>query len=1094
MRLLVLLGLSTVALLAQSCPNISATPSSDYSFLIGSAYDPVPVGSAYQWLVNGQPAASGETTQRFLLHADGNAVSAEGIAPVAATGVSYAPGRWGSALTVAAGGALSYPRRGSIDFNEGSIEMWIAPLAAGGDPTYAAREHALFYYPAPNGDYLKIAQSNSGGTLYSGGATNGGQWESAYSSSASMSGWSAGEWHHIAFTFSASGNFMRFYLDGVLAADTNEKHYTPPGPAPAPGSDRFYLGQTPGGTPAAYLIDEVRIWSRAMTAAEVAANAARPDQPRNDEVWLPLAQFSPGESFVFQLASCPAPEFDYLGIPVSQPNPPSTLLAAGTTQLQLSVVSAQPASCGYAVGAAADISSMTPFSGGQGSSTHQAIVTGLSPDPTQVNDVYVRCDNAPTFALRLLYRAVSQVNPHFPRTGNLWGSANEVAAGMDHAAKIDLYLGASFTTSQIRTLRAKNLNILILTSINTVENGGLTEDYYLHDIHGNRLLVWPGTYRLNLTKPYVAEYQANFAYQKMLDSGMLLDGCFFDNFFLTQATPTTDIYGNPFQVDANEDGVPDDQQSLNTAWSAGVYHELDIWRSLMPNAFASGHLPRPPATQFSTIFNGDSIGFLSPETADGTVAFSTFWAAYHPWWSIGRQPVITMVESAPPFQIGYGYGYNPQTTIPASTLEFAQSYYPYMRFGLAFTLMNDGYFAHEFGDTWHGNNWWYDELDFDLGLPLGPLQQVAVLGVPTTNLLVNGGFETALSGSWVLEVTKGAGASATVALDTSTHTEGAESVLLNVTGVDSTNWHVDFEQQNRPLQQGVSYDLSFWAKADVARAIALDSQKNGPTYPNYGLNQTLNIGTAWAQYTVTFQANTTASDARIQFWVGQQTGQVWLDDVRLVQHPADVYRRDFTNGIALLNGTHQSQTITVGPGFHRLTGSQAPLHEYIVDDSSSQFTSTGPWRAVQYDSGMWKATGPYFHNWGAGCHELDGTAGSAQWDLALRSDDTYTIDAWWAAAPTSNTWSKEVVFEVVAAGQVVATTTVDQSTGGDQWHTIATVPLSAKDAPYVRIRNTGPGAAIADALHVRSAARYNDGSPATAVTLEPMDGIVLGRN
>ena len=268
-RLVVLWGLSTGALLAQSCPNVAATPSSDYGFLIGSAVSPVPAGSLYQWLVKGQPAASGHTTQLFLLHADGNAVSTEGIAPLAAKGVSFAPGRWGSALTVANGGALSYQRQGTIDFNEGSIEMWIAPLADGSDPTYSAREHALFYYQAPNKDYLKIAQSNSGGILYGGGATNGGQWESAYAGSASMSSWSAGVWHHIAFTFSASGNFMRFYLDGVLTADTNEKHYIPPDP----GSDRFYLGQTPGGTPAAYLIDEVRIWSRAMTAAEVAANA-----------------------------------------------------------------------------------------------------------------------------------------------------------------------------------------------------------------------------------------------------------------------------------------------------------------------------------------------------------------------------------------------------------------------------------------------------------------------------------------------------------------------------------------------------------------------------------------------------------------------------------------------------------------------------------------------------------------------------------------------------------------------------------------------------------------------------------------------------
>ena len=55
--------------------------------------------------------------------------------------------------------------------------------------------------------------------------------------------------------------------------------------------------------------------------------------------------------------------------------------------------------------------------------------------------------------------------------------------------------------------------------------------------------------------------------------------------------------------------------------------------------------------------------------------------------------------------------------------------------------------------------------------------------------------------------------------------------------------------------------------------------------------------------------------------------------------PPDVYRRDFTNGIALLNGTQQSQTIAVGPGFHRLTGTQAPLHEYIVDDASPQFST-----------------------------------------------------------------------------------------------------------------------------------------------------------
>ena len=49
---------------------------------------------------------------------------------------------------------------------------------------------------------------------------------------------------------------------------------------------------------------------------------------------------------------------------------------------------------------------------------------------------------------------------------------------------------------------------------------------------------------------------------------------------------------------------------------------------------------------------------------------------------------------------------------------------------------------------------------------------------------------------------------------------------------------------------------------------------------------------------------------------------------------------------------------------------------------------------------------------------------TAQWDPALRQDDVYTIDAWWAAVPQSPGWSKQVAFEVVAGGKVVAATTV----------------------------------------------------------------------
>ena len=49
------------------------------------------------------------------------------------------------------------------------------------------------------------------------------------------------------------------------------------------------------------------------------------------------------------------------------------------------------------------------------------------------------------------------------------------------------------------------------------------------------------------------------------------------------------------------------------------------------------------------------------------------------------------------------------------------------------------------------------------------------------------------------------------------------------------------------------------------------------------------------------------------------------------------------------------------------------------------------------------------------------------------------------------------------------------------------------EQPVVRIRNAGGGLLIADALHVFSTERCNDGKATRQVALEPMDGIVLRR-
>jgi hypothetical protein len=112
----------------------------------------------------------------------------------------------------------------------------------------------------------------------------------------------------------------------------------------------------------------------------------------------------------------------------------------------------------------------------------------------------------------------------------------------------------------------------------------------------------------------------------------------------------------------------------------------------------------------------------------------------------------------------------------------------------------------------------------------------------------------------------------------------------------------------------------------------------------------------------------------------------------------------------------------------------------------------------------------------------------------VRADDTYTLDAWWPAAPAASGWSSQVHYEVVVNGASVATATMDQTQGGDQWHRITSgVSLTRGAGAQVRITNLQAKPAIADAILVQSAARNNDGAEASSVELDPMDAVVLQR-
>jgi len=157
-------------------------------------------------------------------------------------------------------------------------------------------------------------------------------------------------------------------------------------------------------------------------------------------------------------------------------------------------------------------------------------------------------------------------------------------------------------------------------------------------------------------------------------------------------------------------------------------------------------------------------------------------------------------------------------------------------------------------------------------------------GATATNLLVNGDFETAIVDPW--HTWNNTGCASSISRQSGNAAVGSACARCDISQTTGTDWHIEFAQYNRSLVQGVNYDLTFWARSGQPRYLSVGSQKGSPDWRNYGLSQRLAITTNWQQYTATFSANETVSDARVQFFLGETTGTVWLDDVRADAAPA----------------------------------------------------------------------------------------------------------------------------------------------------------------------------------------------------------------
>ncbi|MFF2090796.1 cellulase family glycosylhydrolase [Paenibacillus sp. NPDC058174] len=140
---------------------------------------------------------------------------------------------------------------------------------------------------------------------------------------------------------------------------------------------------------------------------------------------------------------------------------------------------------------------------------------------------------------------------------------------------------------------------------------------------------------------------------------------------------------------------------------------------------------------------------------------------------------------------------------------------------------------------------------------------------PVVNLLTNGSFANGMT-DWDFNVNT---ANASVAV-----TNGEAAIAVTTPGVQT--YMPQLVQDGFAITNGQLYKLTFEARASVVRPMEV-SINSGPADYATIWNHTVNLTGSKQTYTYTFTANMTDSNARLDFNMGGQSGNVIIDNVVL---------------------------------------------------------------------------------------------------------------------------------------------------------------------------------------------------------------------
>ena len=273
------------------------------------------------------------------------------------------------------------------------------------------------------------------------------------------------------------------------------------------------------------------------------------------------------------------------------------------------------------------------------------------------------------------------------------------------------------------------------------------------------------------------------------------------------------------------------------------------------------------------------------------------------------------------------------------------------RYGLASAALGEGVAAICPGKSVNlapYQDWWFDEYAVDLvsgqstgsqvntgwlGQPLGPATTMLWTG-SAPDAITNHDFETNVTSDWSFITI--APTANTFTRDVSTAAVGTASARVTITAPGTREFDTYLNSVGQlTVFTGNSYSATFWCKANPPRTVHVLAG-------NSGGNAYIAVDDAWRQYQVVLQP-TTSMNASLAFFLGLDVGDVWFDDVHFQSGVSSVWRRDFQNGIVLVNPTELPLNVPLEAPFRRILGVHAPTFN---DGSVSATSYLGPTDAV----------------------------------------------------------------------------------------------------------------------------------------------------